>query len=553
MNSINISVLSGIARSVAINHRGEAEDTSNGHRPVAEPSNSPSLAGGARGVPAISEKQARAPAPRNRLTQRLVASALLLLAQFSFDLDAAGQRNVLEEHLNGSRSASQWTYDNLSRIKSETVQAGPRSSSSVASSLTYDPENRLIGVNGGQVQMAYDGDGHRVRKTAPTVGGGSKTTYYLVDDLNPTGQAQVLEEWETNGTEPPSLVRRYAHGLDLISRRDSSAGQAAPTTHYYGYDGHGSVRILTGEDGRAITDTYTYDACGVLIAQTPADPNARTPNNYLYAGEQWDSDLGLYYNRARYLDPSLGRFFTMDTFEGNRSDPLSLHKYLYAQDNPINRVDPSGHESLASLTFSIAITSQLMTHELRGAGAALRGAREMFGADEGVNSMIYGIDIATIIDEKVGQLAWGVSAALGGVNLVGLAADFVGSQGPLRFSQPNAFWQFDPDGAFKGRTIGQLADLIRRGSVNPSEVPVMFVTRVVDGKKVRLILNTRSSLALKRARVPESNWNLIDNSGVDKWEREINRRLRENGLPEDGIDLIRIGTRKGPPEYSNLD
>ena len=177
----------------------------------------------------------------------------------------------------------------------------------------------------------------------------------------------------------------------------------------------------------------------------------------------------------------------------------------------------------------------------------------MFGADEGVNSMIYGIDIATIIDEKVGQLAWGVSAALGGVNLVGLAADFVGSQGPLRFSQPNAFWQFDPDGAFKGRTIGQLADLIRRGSVNPSEVPVMFVTRVVDGKKVRLILNTRSSLALKRARVPESNWNLIDKSADAGMQRDITVRLKDNGLTEDGIDLIRIGTRKGPPEYSNLD
>ena len=133
--------------------------------------------------------------------------------------------------------------------------------------------------------MVYDGDGHRVCKIAPAVGGGLKTTWYLVDDLNPTGYAQVLEEWETSDTEPPGLVRRYTYGSDLISVRDSSRGQAEPTTHYYGHDGHGSVRFLTGEAGPAVTDTYTYDAYGVVLAQSPVDASERTPNAYLYAGE----------------------------------------------------------------------------------------------------------------------------------------------------------------------------------------------------------------------------------------------------------------------------
>jgi RHS repeat-associated protein len=46
-----------------------------------------------------------------------------------------------------------------------------------------------------------------------------------------------------------------------------------------------------------------------------------------------------------YLNPNTGRFWTMDTFAGNNQDPLSLHKYLYATDNPVNQVDPSGHDS----------------------------------------------------------------------------------------------------------------------------------------------------------------------------------------------------------------
>src|SRR5438876_3967644 len=69
--------------------------------------------------------------------------------------------------------------------------------------------------------------------------------------------------------------------------------------------------------------TYDYDAFGNLIHST-----GTTPNNYLFSGEQFDPELNLYYNRARYLNVSTGRFWSMDTFEGTSSDPTSLHKYL---------------------------------------------------------------------------------------------------------------------------------------------------------------------------------------------------------------------------------
>jgi RHS repeat-associated protein len=47
-------------------------------------------------------------------------------------------------------------------------------------------------------------------------------------------------------------------------------------------------------------------------------------------------------SRASYLNPTTGRFWTQDSYEGNQSEPLSLHKYLYAANNPANVVDPSG-------------------------------------------------------------------------------------------------------------------------------------------------------------------------------------------------------------------
>ncbi len=87
------------------------------------------------------------------------------------------------------------------------------------------------------------------------------------------------------------------------------------------------------------------------------------PNNYLYSGEQFDSDLGLYYNRARYLNTSTGRFWSMDTYDGDQESPLSLHRYLYAASNPVTYIDPSGNEfDLGS--FVAGLNAQLTVYAL---------------------------------------------------------------------------------------------------------------------------------------------------------------------------------------------
>ena len=65
-----------------------------------------------------------------------------------------------------------------------------------------------------------------------------------------------------------------------------------------------------------------------------------------YRGEQYDPDLGLYYLRARYYNPGTGRFLSRDPEDGNRFDPASLHKYLYAGGDPVNAIDPAGREAM---------------------------------------------------------------------------------------------------------------------------------------------------------------------------------------------------------------
>jgi len=107
-------------------------------------------------------------------------------------------------------------------------------------------------------------------------------------------------------------------------------------TSFYGYDGHGSVRYLTDSNGN-VTATYDYDAFGNLISRT-----GYTPNAYFYCGEQYDSDLGLYYNRARYLNTDSGRFWTRDLWEEWSYDPPTFNGYAYVRGDPANRIDPSG-------------------------------------------------------------------------------------------------------------------------------------------------------------------------------------------------------------------
>jgi RHS repeat-associated protein len=97
-----------------------------------------------------------------------------------------------------------------------------------------------------------------------------------------------------------------------------------------------------------VIDTYEYDAYGNSFTVSGS-----TPNEFMYRGEQYDPDLGLYYLRARYYNPATGRFMSRDPDDGKIKDPQSLHKYLYAQGDPINGIDPHGRDAIITYALSI--------------------------------------------------------------------------------------------------------------------------------------------------------------------------------------------------------
>jgi RHS repeat-associated protein len=188
--------------------------------------------------------------------------------------------------------------------------------------------NHVTNVNSGATLITYDGDGNRASKTVTATG---TTTYYLLDDRNPSGYVQVLEEWTSTGI--PSLSKVYNYGLALINQR-----MPGVSTNYFVCDGHSSTRMLT-DIGGGFVNAFAYDAYGNLIASNGSPQTA-----YLYCGEYFDSDLGFINLRARLDNPQTGRFLTSDSAKGNNQDPLSLHRYTYAQDDPVDNVDPSGHD-----------------------------------------------------------------------------------------------------------------------------------------------------------------------------------------------------------------
>jgi RHS repeat-associated protein len=254
----------------------------------------------------------------------------------SYRFDPVGNRTNRTSSVSGLGNQA-FTFNTNDWLTGDNYDKNGNTTNSSGTLYQYDALNHLTNANGGAVLLVYDGDGNRVAKTVS-----GTTTYYLLDDRNPSGYVQVLEEYQGS-----SLNRVYNYGLQLVSEKQTGV------TSYYGYDGHGSVRFLTDTSG-SLTETNAYDAYGTMIASSGS-----TPNNYLYCGEQYDSNVGMYYLRARYYKPDTGRFWTMDTFEGRYEEPQSLHKYIYGANDPVNLIDPSGHDELveeeAADTFDLGI------------------------------------------------------------------------------------------------------------------------------------------------------------------------------------------------------
>ena len=255
----------------------------------------------------------------------------------SYGLDPVGNRSSESSTLSGLDPGT-FTYNSDDEVSTDTFDNNGNTTATGGKTFAFDSENHLVSM-GSTVGLLYDGDGNRVAKTANGV-----TTRYLVDDLNPTGYPQVVEELVGGSVE-----RTYAYGLQRISENQVISNTWTPS--FYETDGEGSVRQLTDAAG-AVTDSYDYDAFGNKINST-----GTTPNNYLYRSEQYDPDLGMYYLRARYYNPLTGRFLSVDSQAGQ-----GQRRYEYAGADPVNGMDPSGNEAIIEFALLQFYPGRLNIH-----------------------------------------------------------------------------------------------------------------------------------------------------------------------------------------------
>ena len=187
----------------------------------------------------------------------------------------------------------------------------------------------------GTLNYLYDAAGRRIEKRMD----GRTITKYVYDGDS------CLAEYDASG----NLRRKYIYGpcidepICMIEATQSYAG-----TYYYHFDALGSVVALTDDDANTV-EVYEYDVYGRVGAL-----DASHPNRFMFTGREYDRETGLYYYRARYYNPQIGRFLQSDP-AGFCADGMNL--YSYCDNSPVLFIDPQGlrrYTNEKTLTYRIA-------------------------------------------------------------------------------------------------------------------------------------------------------------------------------------------------------
>lgn len=296
-----------------------------------------------------------------------------LLCAFRYEYDADERVALAEEATATATRTIRYAYDALGRLLSATPSDGPaitfsydalgnRTGQQVGAdtqtygyddagrlvragdvTLRYDAAGRLIAREDGTgrtttyrwnalqqlvevrtpehtIRYAYDGAGHRIRREVD-----GRSIGYVTDTL--AAAPQVLAERDDTGTTD------YLFAPGRLGRRDAQ-GRAVWLLE----DRLGSSRCVVDARGTLLA-RYDYSPFGL-----PLRAAGDEQTEFLFAGEQWDAEAGLYYLRARYYDPALGRFISEDPLPlaASLARPQGLNRYAYAEGDPVNRVDPLG-------------------------------------------------------------------------------------------------------------------------------------------------------------------------------------------------------------------
>jgi RHS repeat-associated protein len=224
-------------------------------------------------------------------------------------------------------------YDGNGNMASRATEAG-------AQVLTWDAENRLVGYqsSASSASYAYDGDGVRVR-TVITDSGGVTTTVHIGGTY----------EWISG-----SAARSYYYqGSQRVALREGGE------LYFLLGDHLGSTSVsYRVSDGQTVTQTY--HAWGDIRP----GPDNELPTDYAFTGQRLQSETGLYQMGARWYDALTGRWLSADTIVPGASDPQSLNRYTYVNNNPLRYIDCNGHEPGDVAGFLYGMLAQWMYDNL---------------------------------------------------------------------------------------------------------------------------------------------------------------------------------------------
>lgn len=285
--------------------------------------------------------------------------------------------------------------------------------------MSYDAENRLIGVNelGTITSFLYDGDGGRVKKTTAT-----SSTLYIGS----------LFEKDSDGKTHKHIFA----GSNRVATLESTGNK-----YYYHSDHLGSSNVISDAFGNLVQHCE-YTPYGTIAWNEGTDVV-----KHKFTGKELDN-TGLYFYGARYYDPVIGRFITADSIVQSPYNPQTLNRYSYCGNNPINYIDPTGHWFFAFLIF-VAISAAIgavVNVAIAGACGQLTswtavwaalGAGAAGGAVAGIGGLALGPAAATIwggigIGVAAGATAGAVGSSISGAfswGAVGLGAAYGGALG----------------------------------------------------------------------------------------------------------------------------
>jgi RHS repeat-associated protein len=201
---------------------------------------------------------------------------------------------------------------------------------STSMNLEYNWDNKLQSAVAGAntIDIKYDPAGNRIYKSS--VGSlSSAARKYIIDVVGDL--PVILMEIDPANS---SIEKFYIYAnAEILSEHD---GGYNATQYYYLHDRLGSVREVLNSSG-AVVKMFTFNPFGETIEDYGS---YYTP--WQFTGQYLDSETNMYYLRARQYSPYLSRFTGRDLIVGQFENPLTLHKYLYCGNNPINMVDLTG-------------------------------------------------------------------------------------------------------------------------------------------------------------------------------------------------------------------